>query len=402
MLLIKDKYNVAFLALCLVCCGYAGVIDAYAFGPALIATPPREGIALQRNMLQQSTNVFTTEHPTGQNVYYGNTNKNKFAGHVQLWAHAPHQPFTQVISDVDDTLKSSGGVKFAEVALGGIDTQYERGEIYPGVMEFILQLSLHSLPNSIVSMASTSSAEEESADGAAFQSATTTIQPAKVAILTARAEEFKVALELKDDSKLGKALIDTGRRSAGLQNWGLGPVLYGSVAEWVIQDRKGLRKFTNFERLLQQDPSGQLMRYIYLGDTGELDQEAGEAMCREYPEVVKAVFLHVVSETPYPAVPPPKLINGRPIVFFRTYVGAAAKAAQLDLMSLEGLEKVCEAAKSALIEIPATDNKWIELEQDLKEAYDTMGLDETIFEIDENIKIEQQQLRFGGRKREYE
>ena len=36
----------------------------------------------------------------------------------------------------------------------------------------------------------------------------------------------------------------------------VGPVLYGSVAEWIIQDRKGLRKFTNFERLMQQDPAG--------------------------------------------------------------------------------------------------------------------------------------------------
>jgi|NOAtaT_6_FD_contig_51_5973224_length_1245_multi_1_in_0_out_0_2 hypothetical protein len=45
---------------------------------------------------------------------------------------SPCPPFTQVISDVDDTIKSSGGVKIGDVALGGIDTQYERGEFYPG------------------------------------------------------------------------------------------------------------------------------------------------------------------------------------------------------------------------------------------------------------------------------
>ena len=76
------------------------------------------------------------------------------------------------------------------------------------------------------------------------------VSPPKVAILTARAEEFKVALELKDDSKLGQAFISTGEK-AGISDWGLGPVLYGSVAEWVVQDRKGLRKFSNFERLMQ-------------------------------------------------------------------------------------------------------------------------------------------------------
>ena len=68
-----------------------------------------------------------------------------------------------------------------------------------------------------------------------------------------------------------------------------------------------------------------------MGDTGELDQEAGETMLREYPEVVKAVFLHVVSDEmdPPPMIPPPKLINGRPLVFFKTYVGAAVDAVQL-------------------------------------------------------------------------
>ena len=36
----------------------------------------------------------------------------------------------------------------------------------------------------------------------------------------------------------------------------MGPVLYGSVSEWIIQYKKGLRKFNNFERLLEQDPTG--------------------------------------------------------------------------------------------------------------------------------------------------
>jgi len=144
-------------------------------------------------------------------------------------------PYTQVISDVDDTLKSSGGVKIGDIALGGIDTQYTRGEIYPGVFQFMFELSM--VP--FIGEAS--------------------LAPPKVAILTARAEEFKVALELKDDSKLGQAFRETGEK-AGVANWGLGPVLYGSVAEWVIQDRKGLRKFSNFERLLQQDPTGTIMQ----------------------------------------------------------------------------------------------------------------------------------------------
>lgn len=63
-------------------------------------------------------------------------------------------------------------------------------------------------------------------------------------------------------------------QAAGIQGWGLGLVLYGSVAEWIVQHRKGLKKFTNFERLIEQDPTGTIMQYVYVGDTGKLDQES--------------------------------------------------------------------------------------------------------------------------------
>jgi len=260
--------------------------------------------------------------------------------------NAPNRPrFTQVVSDVDDTLKSSGGVSIFSVPLGGIDVQYERGEFYPGVGEFMLELSRHNLP------------EEYSG------------YPAKIAILTARAEEFKVALEIKYGSKLAVALRSAGEK-AGIEGWGVGPVLYGSVAEWIVQDRKGLRKFTNFERLIEQDPTGTIFQYIYVGDTGELDQEAGETMLREYPEVVKALFLHVVTddvEGP-PYLPAPKLINGRPVVFFRTYVGAAVDAVQLGLMGLEGLRSVIEAATERLSGVPETSDKWKDIRKDMSRA----------------------------------
>jgi len=201
-------------------------------------------------------------------------------------------------------------------------------------------------------------------------------KPAKVAILTARAEELRAALELTQESSLAQTLRVTGEQS-GVRNWGLGPVFYGSVAEWVLQDRKGKRKFSNFELLLNQDPSGTLLQYVYVGDTGEYDQQAGEAMLREFPQVVKAVFLHCVFDNtidqaaglPPSFIPPPKLINGRPVIFFRTYVGAALRAVQLDLMDHSGLSKVCKAAKESLQNINRDNSKWIDLERDLKLSY---------------------------------
>ena len=177
------------------------------------------------------------------------------------------------------------------------------------------------------------------------------------------------------DSKIAVALRQAGQ-AAGVDDWGLGPVLYGSVAEWIVQNKKGLRKFTNFERLVEQDPTGTIMQYVYVGDTGELDQEAGETMLREYPEVVKAIFLHKVSDTITTTatggssviVPPPRLINGRPIVFFRTYVGAATAALQLGLMDIEGVQRVINSARDMLNDVPKTSDKWADVERDIQAA----------------------------------
>ena len=111
-------------------------------------------------------------------------------------------------------------------------------------------------------------------------------------------------------------------------------------------------------------------KYVYVGDVGELDQEAGETMLREYPEVVKAVFLHVVTDQAdvTPIIPAPKYINGRPLVFFRTYVGAAVDAVQLGMMDLLGLKAVAEAAIEKLAGVPKTSDKWEDLQKDLARA----------------------------------
>ena len=283
--------------------------------------------------------VGRTRIPNKKVYYFGQRRETALLLMKQL------HPHIQVISDVDDTLKSSGGINIAGVALGGVDVQYERGCYYPGVAEFMLQLSL-----------GPSSSERS--------------HPAKVAILTARAEEFKAALELKPDNPLAVLFRQTGE-SAGISDWGFGPVLYGSVAEWIIQDRKGFRKFTNFERLIEQDPSGDVLNYVYVGDTGELDAEAGETMLREYPHLVKAVFLHVVSGelNQEVVVPPSRVINGRMIIYFRTYVGAAIDAIRLGLMSVDGLRRTIDAACLALENTSRNCDKWVDLQRDIDRAY---------------------------------
>lgn len=236
-------------------------------------------------------------------------------------ALAPAPLKTTVVVDVDDTVKSSGNVRLAGIPLGGIDGQYDRGAFYPGMFDFAYELGA----------------------------------PEPVAVLTARAEEFKFALELKESDKVVAAFRDCGRRN-GAAGWGVGldRVLYGSVHEWVFQDFKGWVKFQNFERLAARlgdlprgDGDAPARRYVFVGDTGELDGQAGELMLARHPDLCAAVLLHCVGTDAGGrgvAVPEGYCVNGRPVRFFRTYVMAAFHALDLGLMNEEGFDRVVEAA----------------------------------------------------------
>ena len=170
--------------------------------------------------------------------------------------------------------------------------------------------------------------------------------PEKMAILTARAEEFKFALEIKQSSKLCVRFRQAGE-GVGTPDWGVGPVLYGSVAEWICQERKGLRKYENFKLLRAAAAPG--TRWVFCGDNGasEKDLEAAQMMISAFPGALRAVFLHAVSPTTQPApLPEDTTFDGVPIRFFRTYATAARKAAELGLVDAAGAQRVYAAVQA--------------------------------------------------------
>ena len=106
-----------------------------------------------------------------------------------------------------------------------------------------------------------------------------------------------------------------------------------------------------------------------MGDTGESDGEAGEQMLRFYGESVKAVFLHVVSDHAdqvHVEQPGDKIIKGRPLVHFRTYLGAAAKAYELGLLGKEGVNTVAECCFKDLqsMGIEEGDSRFMDVKRD--------------------------------------
>jgi len=263
----------------------------------------------------------------------------------------------QVLTDIDDTVKSSGGVKIAGVALGGIDTQYKRGLFYPGVFQFEYEIA----------RAKINPGEK----------------PLPVAVLTARAKELKFALELKE-----KHAVCTEFRNIAEKdnlNWGIGTVLYGSVREWILQNLKGERKFNNFQLLQKQQQEE--IKYVFVGDTGEMDQDAGEQMIRRYPDRMLALFMHVVSEDKQvEQLPEDKKINGVPVLFFRTYVGAARKALQHGILDSRAVRRVIRRAEDDLQKLgfPTTSSKWKDLRFDInrtKQLVTKRGLEENTLKI---------------------
>lgn len=274
---------------------------------------------------------------------------------------------TRVVTDIDDTVKSSGGLKIFGIAIGGVDIQYKRGSFYPGAFQFAFELS-----NST-------------------KMAVNPIPP-KIAVLTARAKEFKFALALKPEDKLCSAYRFTGKKN-GISNWGVGNVYYGSVVEWIFQNRKGLRKFKNFELLMGYDAKmNKVNNYILIGDTGEKDEDCGERIALRHPKAIKAIFLHTVSDKhdrTMVTVPKDRVLNGVPIYYFRTYVNAAMKAYQENLISSDAVKRVINAARLELnksellkpnkLSIPKSAKKTViqnyliqtrrrELEMDIREA----------------------------------
>lgn len=289
----------------------------------------------------------------------------------------------KVVTDIDDTIVSSGGVKLFGFALGGIDNLYRRGQFYPGAVQFLFELSC---PPGSTSYSKLSYSNANGTIGSSLLSPFHLRLPARVAVLTARAREFKFALALKASHKVCKAFANIGATN-GLPGWGIGDVYYGSVAEWIFQQRKGLRKFANFEVMLERDDKldsennseqKKKRQYIMVGDTGEKDEEAAERIASRHPDRLRAVFLHQVYTFPtikssssssasstVPASRPDRKVNGVPFYYFRTYVGAAAKAQRVGIINNEAVQRVTEQALDDLHDLdellPPLDGKKVKV-----------------------------------------
>ena len=100
----------------------------------------------------------------------------------------------------------------------------------------------------------------------------------------------------------------------------------------------------------------------------------------ECPELVRGLFFHHVSEKDWQQygeaglpLPADKTIDGVPVSYFRTYVGAARKAFKLGLLGPEELLRVIEQSQLDLQHVARDDLKWADLRRDRDVAVMELG-----------------------------
>jgi hypothetical protein len=84
---------------------------------------------------------------------------------------------------------------------------------------------------------------------------------------------------------------------------------------------------------------------VLVGDSGQGDVHLGLAALEQAPDVVRAVFIHDVVDTPEAER---GAMRERGIVFFDTYAGAAREAAALGLLTVDAARRVAARAATEL------------------------------------------------------
>lgn len=157
-------------------------------------------------------------------------------------------------------------------------------------------------------------------------------------------------------------LIESATR-ASLRRAGIGQssVITGSFLALLTHDLMAGKKLANIEHYHALYPEYHL---VFLGDSGQGDVILSEQLGVRFPGALRAAFIHDVVHTPddvraeYAA---------RRIFFHDTYVGCAAQAHDLGLISRAGLERVVAEARAGLGAIAWTSPEQERLIRDLVE-----------------------------------
>ncbi|KAG1685342.1 hypothetical protein DVH05_008447 [Phytophthora capsici] len=239
------------------------------------------------------------------------------------------QAWRKVLSDVDDTLYSSGGRYPA-----GLDTRYPRHTLYPGVLPFYRELDM----------------------GTVGPDEWTDDRVGNLVFLSARPHVYKDVSEKKSYTKFAALHEKMGMHT--LPTMLAGNLQSGRAFMWQGDlEPMAQKKFENFCEFYQLYPE---FKHVFVGDNGQGDVRAAELIVEKFgPDALEAGFFQRVQ-------PMEKMFNYHSkedlerwrkmnIVFFDTYVGAAVEAFRMKKIRIGGLKKICDDAVTSFEGI----NSWL-------------------------------------------
>lgn len=245
-----------------------------------------------------------------QNTQNGKVEGNSYSG--RLCGHA----WLKILTDMDDTLVSSGG-RFP----AGIDTRYARHTPYPGVTAFYRELQGGGNVGQLVALSARPHIVNDIMERGVFK---------KFQILQANHGLHTMPGLLTGSIDAGSRFLLSGGDEDGVR-------------------ALGQKKFDSFREFVRLYPEFQM---VFIGDNGQADYAVGQMLCHHFPHNVQQVYIHKVqAEDKTFGYKPDADV---PIDFFDDYVMCAVKAAcrRPPLISPQGLRNVVDAALEDFRKIP--------------------------------------------------
>ena len=212
--------------------------------------------------------------------------------HIANDAKGRPQSGNKVLSDVDDTFY-----------VNWVDKSYPKKTVYPGVKQFYQELDRGAGPSA-----------ERSGD---------------LGFLTARPWDPVGIFE----NQTHKMLQEKGVPDA--------TVLTGDILHLLGNQNIANKKVDNFSEYKQQYPE---YGYVFVGDSGQGDVMAAQKMLEmDKTQSVRGAFIHDVVNTPQAKRDE---YRKQGVVFFDSYVGAAAEAFDKGLIHRDGMVRIAQSAIS--------------------------------------------------------
>jgi hypothetical protein len=238
----------------------------------------------------------------------------------------------KVLSDVDDTLLSSGGMYPA-----GVDKRYAKKAVYPGVLAFYRELDL-----------GTVGPDEWDDD-----------QVGNLVFLSARPHVYRDMSEKHNFAKFEMLRANTMDGRKGLHT--TPSLLAGDISsgsQYVMtNDFEPLaqKKVDNFRRYVSIYPE---YKHVFVCDNGQGDVLAAELMFDNFPYEFEGVYVHLVQDRQRTYGYEPNRWREKEFTpfFFRCYPEAALHAASRDppLIRLKGLQRICQDAVKDFLQMKKT------------------------------------------------